>query len=272
MGRPWFVKNPPALIALRDLARKELRGLRVVLDDNRIYLRGTFRVLDPAGRAIDFFSIEVELAHDHPGSVPTVRELAGRIPRILDRHIADETGRACLGVPEEITALWNHSNSLAEFMHGPVNQFFLGQVHYEVNGTFPFGERSHGDAGIAEYYCEQLGVSNFRSIVGAIDIACGSEMLIDQGCYCGSKRALAVCHLWNILFLRSRVPRSRLSHSRKTISRYAFTDLRLPRAPSGLLTARRVPVSKSLADMSGNPRGTNRHRRPTAGRHWRRVR
>lgn len=88
---------------------------------------------------------------------PAVYEIGGRIPRKPSRHI-NPNGDCCITVWEHwlLTAA---DNSFANYLEGPVNEYFLGQYRYEQTGKWPFGERAHGQAGLLEAYVQILGVS-----------------------------------------------------------------------------------------------------------------
>lgn len=219
MGEPWFVERPDALVELRSLVKTKLRGLHVVQDDSVVRLRGAFRVLGADDQVVDFFRVDVEISSDHPRSPPKVEETGGRIPRHIDRHVF-ESGFACLGVPEEILEYWKKTLSIVDFMRGPVNQYFLGQIHFELTGRFPFGERPHGAVGLLEYYVEKLGISDVLQVVVALKIAISKEVLAGGTCFCSSHAALQECHLWQLLKLRQYVPRTQLLSSLKSISKW----------------------------------------------------
>lgn len=48
---------------------------------------------------LDRYSVELQLARNHPAGLPVVRETGGRIPRHLDRHVLSN-GTACVLIPD----------------------------------------------------------------------------------------------------------------------------------------------------------------------------
>ena len=60
--------------------------LRFVVENDLVYVRGSFAVMFEA-QVLDRYSVELQLARNHPAGLPVVRETGGRIPRCDDRHI-----------------------------------------------------------------------------------------------------------------------------------------------------------------------------------------
>ncbi len=72
--------------------------LHVVVAGERVTLKGSYPVCDGA-EVLDWYSVEVTLATNHPAALPTVREVGGRIPWLLDRHVRCD-GSACVVLPD----------------------------------------------------------------------------------------------------------------------------------------------------------------------------
>jgi len=53
------------------------------------------------GQVLDRYSVELQLARNHPAGLPVVRETGGRIPRHIDRHLLAADGTACVLLPDE---------------------------------------------------------------------------------------------------------------------------------------------------------------------------
>ena len=175
-----------------------------------IRVQGTYLVFEngvvsnPAG-PISEFEIDMVLPARYPHREPKVYEVGGRIPRKPDRHINSD-GDCCITV-------WEHwlltapDHSFAAFLDGPVNEFFLGQHSYESTGTWPFGERSHGQKGLVEAYADGLGIPHRKSSLNYY------LRLLSQAwpkghwlCPCGSGKRLRYCHRADLMHLHDRVP------------------------------------------------------------------
>src|SRR5262249_5423479 len=73
--------------------------LQICQTEPKILVRGVFPVrLEQT--ILDYYLIEIEFYNDHPNTVPTVRELANRIPKNASHHVYKE-GTLCLFLPDE---------------------------------------------------------------------------------------------------------------------------------------------------------------------------
>lgn len=174
--------------------------------DDVVFLRGSFPVIYE-GRELDRFSIEIELAKNHPDSLPIVRETAGRIPRTIDRHVNAADGTACVLLPDEHWRLWPKGSSLLAYLIGPLRNYFLGQIAVEMGQPWPFGEWHHGADGILQYYAELLKTDNVRVIADFLGCLCARKTKGHWPCPCGSGKRLRDCHRYVVRDLREKIPR-----------------------------------------------------------------
>lgn len=188
--------------------------LAVTSSSDLVFLEGRL-VVKSADGPFDTFDVRVSVSPSFPFDEPSVFETGGRIPRVVDRHVFEESGACCLGVWEEWLIL-APEHSPAAFLTGPLHDFFLSQCWYEVKGEWPFGDRSHGMLGILEAYCDILGIDqdlgkasaylrllSRRSIKGHITCPCGSGHRI-RNCH---REKLAALHVGIPPFMASRMLR-----------------------------------------------------------------
>ena len=88
---------------------------------------GTFPVRSPDGIELDRYRVRIELPLDYPNDLPLVFETAGRVPRKADRHVCEDTGAACLLVPDNRPWVFPVGASFRQFLDVPVHDFFLSQ-------------------------------------------------------------------------------------------------------------------------------------------------
>ncbi len=196
---------------------QHFRTLRLVTDNGVAFIRGALPIGEGNNSELDRYQIEIELPEDFPNSLPTVKETAGKIPRNPDRHINDD-GTACLFVREETAMYWNRQTSLADFISGPVYQFFLGQTYYTEHGDWPFGQREHGAQGIAQFYFDELGTTSLFVVTSFLGCLTNPAWDRKRLCYCGSKKTLSYCHLNKVVSLRAQIPQSIARDSLKQIN------------------------------------------------------
>ena len=204
MKRSWHEKNPRILRDMEAEIPAKYPDLRVVMEQDIIYVRGGFPVLDGTD-VLDRFQIEIELPADFPEFIPVLREVGGRIPWHESRHVNRGNGEACPIVPEEWLVRAEH-NSILAFLDGPVRNFFLGQILIEAGHPWPFGERSHGIDGLFEAYKEMTGTSDRNAIVRYLECLSRDVLKGHWACPCGSGKHLRNCHLEQLKALQAKVP------------------------------------------------------------------
>lgn len=175
-----------------------------------LWLRGSFPVWSDT-EILDRFLIEVCFPPEFPTKLPMLREVGGRIPWTLDRHIYPSSGVACLFVPEEWFFFPEEQRTILGFLDGPVRNFFLGQSLVERGDPWPFGERSHGAKGLVESYGEILRLQDFGNGSGAtlrhlLVLLSKDRIKGHWPCPCGSASPLRRCHLREVRGLQERVP------------------------------------------------------------------
>lgn len=166
----------------------------LVAEDGILFIRGTFPIKDESGKSIEHFRIEAVVPPDYPETLPLVREVGGRIPRQIDRHISPE-GFACLFAPAERFIHCPEGSTLLDFLNGPVRNFFISQSIFDLTGEWPFGQRSHGIAGIAESYAEMFEVPPTPdNVVRILEFLERREIKGHWPCPCGNGKRLRDCH------------------------------------------------------------------------------
>ena len=114
--------------------------------------------------------------------------------------------RCCLGVWEE-WLLTAPDHTFETFLTGVMHDYFVSQTYFEARGEWPFGERSHGKAGVLESFAELLDVENDVTIV--VEHLSLLSMNVAKGhhpCPCGSGRRLRRCQRDKVDELKKRIP------------------------------------------------------------------
>ncbi len=189
-------------------------------------IRGPFPVrLDQT--VIDKFLIEIILLRHFPKDVPLVREMGGRIPKTIDRHVY-EGDALCLFLPEERVKYWPEGSSFLDFLRGPVNDFFLSQLYFEQHSEWPFGERRHGALGIIDYYAEELGTTNLQVIAKCLEYLSAPQPKGHWLCFCGSGRKMRQCHFRKISELHQKIQPAIAANSLIYVKRLVERQTGLP--------------------------------------------
>ena len=203
MGRPWYRADPAVLPGLKaDIERCQptmhMEGSRKVPT-----LIGEFQICEN-GVMLDSYLLEIELPAEKNG-IPRVLEAGNRIPRELDRHI-DESGSACVVLPEEYWYKHPEGMALTDFLDGPLRRYLAAQSVFEIEEEWPGEEWGHGVRGPEEFYAEVLGVPNLEEAVGWVNLLRLGRVGDHHYCPCRSGKVLRRCHPAKWHKLRSKVP------------------------------------------------------------------
>ena len=184
--------------------------LYAVDEGREVVIRGKYQLReqvtghDPSP-PIAKYDIEMGLAKDFPKTEPQVFEVGGRIPREVDRHVSSD-GTCCVTVWEVWLAIAPQV-SFEAFLTGPVHEFFLSQLWYELHGEWPFGEWSHGVKGVEEACAQVLGIPGNGGRLCAYLVVLTKQ--VPKGhwaCPCGSGKRLRDCHFEQVVELHRKIP------------------------------------------------------------------
>lgn len=212
---PWHVRNPEEY----ERQKAEVKGAHPYLHfstgDGQVRVAGSLEIRD-AGKVLDRYLIRIDLPASYPASIPEVFEVGGRIPRVVDRHCFEESGAACVLLPDERWKVWPDGSSLLSFIDGPVRHYFINQAVFERDGVWPLGEWEHGLYGRAQYYRETFGTDDPVTVGRYLGLLLGEVVKGHWDCPCGSGKRVRNCHMALVVDLRSKIPKSEVQ---KTIAR-----------------------------------------------------
>ena len=131
------------------------RALNVELHGDEICIIGN---LDVGAGGQEMYQIKIVLDSRYPQSLPITYETAGRIKKDDDRHVVDEKGRCCLGVPPDIRKYFPEGTTIDVYVEKVVKPFFKNQLYYEIMGKFG-SERPHSKIeAYISFWSEELGI------------------------------------------------------------------------------------------------------------------
>jgi len=202
----WHRKDPALFEKEKSEVEAHYPELHVQAVGEVVLVRGTFPIVADR-EVLDRYSVEIALARDHPKSLPSVREVGGRIPWAADRHINRSDGTACVLLPDERWKVWPPGSTFLDFLNGPVHDFFLGQSLVEQGDPWPFGQWRHGAEGIREYYSELLGTQDVQAICRYLEYLSAKKIKGHWPCACRNGKRLRDCHMPALLNLREKIHR-----------------------------------------------------------------
>jgi hypothetical protein len=158
------------------------------------------------GSAEDCFQIEIRVPMSFPAVLPTVRELAGRIPATFHKL---HDGSLCLGSPFQVRFKLRAAPTLSRYIKRCLIPYLLGFALFERTGKMPFGELEHGVRGLLDEYREITGANSDRACISFLLLAGKRKRIANKlACPCGSGRRLGRCHNRMLNRLRNNASRS----------------------------------------------------------------
>jgi len=186
---------------IQSALRRYQPRLCAALLPHAVVVSGPFVCTSDEG-AFDTFDIEMSVSALFPQKEPDLKEVAGRIPHSVARHVFPSSGRCCLGLWEG----WLLKTDVADFesyLCGPVTSYFVSQSVFEITGEWPFGEQGHETEDIAATYAEALGLKDGADHRGLLRLLTAPFLSGNPLCPCGSRKRLRDCH-WKWLRERRR--------------------------------------------------------------------
>lgn len=171
-------------------------GLRLIPSREKdVVIRGTIAFQATHGdREViaDEYEVELVIHERFPESVPSIRELGGRIPDSFHKLAG---GGLCLGSPTRLRiGLVQHPTVLG-FVEQFVVPYLYGHSYFIKHGEMPFSELSHGPKGLLEDLASIFDVEDEEAGQEMARLASKTRRVANKApCPCGSGRRLGRCH------------------------------------------------------------------------------
>lgn len=156
------------------------------------------------GQIEDQFEVEISFSIDNFRTIPSAKETGGRIPADFHNN-PDKT--LCLGAPLGLRQKYSNDPTLRGFIENLLVPFFYSFSFKEKYGAMPFGELSHGEQGIVEFYKELFGTDSELTILELLKIIVEDNYRGHWLCPCGSQNRLRDCHGPLIIEIKDQQPK-----------------------------------------------------------------
>ena len=159
-------------------------------------LKGDLPVIDSNGQEWERYRIEIHPSPEFPTRYPTLYEISGKIPRIGDWHVYEDTGACCVNVlPAEILRC-GRGITVTEYIQEEVIPYLFNQTHRRVEGYYVNGEYGHGLIGVYEFYRNLFGKDQgvLRMIALMREVIRLKKPQRTSTCFCGSNQKYRHCH------------------------------------------------------------------------------
>lgn len=206
----WWKDDPEKLSEfMHDL--QQYPKLKVQYVGDSIWIQGQWDVFGKT-EFIRSYSIRICIPDNFPKDVPLVYEIGDEIHPKTDRHFNPGDHTACLFAQPERWLKWPPPGKLSVFLNGPVKEFFFSQAFFELTGEWPFGDRSHGNPGILEFYLEKLELRSKEELGKLIQYLGYNQPYRQWKCACGSGKRVKACHWEKLKNLEEQIPATEWEH------------------------------------------------------------
>jgi hypothetical protein len=219
MARPWVTAHPELVEDVRKSLEGNFRNLHLFIEGQRAEIRGSFPVMGADGRILDRYFIRIVFPDSYPNRLPSVQEVAGRVPRTADRHVFTDTGHCCVLLEDARWESFPVGASFRTYLEVPLHNYFLGQTLVEQGEPWPFKGWGHGALGIAEYYAEILKTEDLVVIRRFVGLLALSRAQGHNDCFCGSGKRLRGCCRERLELWRGRIPPTTARVSKRYLDR-----------------------------------------------------
>jgi len=218
--KPWYRKDHALFEEIRRQVEETYPDLKFNERDQSLVLSGYYPLFE-GDRVYDRYLIELVVPPESPLGLPVVREVAGRIPRVPDRHMESD-GAACIVLPDAFWYEFPRGMSLIDFLNGPMRVFFGCQTLIEsgVKNPWPAGEWAHWADGNIQFYAPLIKSQQPEVVLGYLEILKAEKTRGHWLCPCGSGQRLRKCHLALVEELRSKIPRAVAAKSWERMAEY----------------------------------------------------
>jgi hypothetical protein len=188
-GYETFVKELPAVM-------QRYPSLKICANDTHEFLQGSLDVIDFKKVFWESYDIEIHYRHGYPQRYPVLFETGGKIPKISDWHVFEDTYACCVNVePAEIIRCVN-GITLNEYIQEEVIPYLFNQTHRRVEGFYVNGEYDHGAAGLYQFYSKVLCTEGDIEKTIRLMLAVAHDLRPSDTyrCICGSNKRFIDCH------------------------------------------------------------------------------
>lgn len=163
--------------------------------DGKAVVAGEIDIIDHNGKYWESYEIEIHCSDLFPSRFPNLYEIGGKIPKIGDWHVYEDTLSCCVKIlPEEVLKC-KQGITLTSYISEEVLPYLFNQTHRRIEGYYVNGEYAHGNLGIYEYYADALKTGDLKQIAKLLyNIATRPKPDRTSVCFCGSGAKYRYCH------------------------------------------------------------------------------
>lgn len=175
--------------------QKQYKYIHISFDENKATITGYFEFIatykNKAQEVKGKYNLLINIPPNYPNQLPTVKELDGEIEEEY-HHFTN--GTLCLGVRIDLFVKFQKQPTLLGFVENLVIPYLFNYYIFKNNGTLPFGQRSHNEKGIIEYYQEVFETKDKLSTLQLLTYLINDKFEGKHMCPCKKGRKIENCH------------------------------------------------------------------------------
>lgn len=147
-------------------------------------IKGMVDVIDDVGHFWERFEVAIVIeASKYHYVVPKVYALGTNVYKTPNWHIAPN-GECCLDIPHKLILESKRGINLIGFYQGKVYPFFANYCYKKETGNYANGEYDHLEAGIVQFYTEELGLVDKKEVLSLINFALTNNAKVGRNELC----------------------------------------------------------------------------------------
>lgn len=140
----------------------------------------------------DEYEIQLHVPESFPKWIPTVYEIAGRIPQNFHKL---DSGALCLGSPTRLRLALTRRPTILGYVDTCLVPYLYGRSYFERYATMPFGELDHGLKGVRQDLALLFGTIRVDRVSGFARLTAMKKRHANKkACPCESGKRLGRCH------------------------------------------------------------------------------
>lgn len=195
--------------------------LRDQIESDKLVLRGKIQFNEDFGTGLwinDYYLVEIAIPPDYPGTLPTVKEIGGKIENAYPHFSKKGERTLCLGTPTDLWLRFQQKKTILYFVHYLLIPALYAHAYWKQKNTMPpWGDRRHGSLGLADFFADFFQVYDLYQILQLLSALLYLSFDWDSQCPCGSRSSLNQCHAVQLRQLKA-VPRKYLLYEVATMS------------------------------------------------------
>lgn len=172
-----------------DMINKKYPNL--IYDSNKNTISGSINICKNCNDEIISGCYDL-LIDFNKSSIPYVYDVGKKIKKNYEHRYSDR--RLCLATDIEQLLFIRDTKSICLWIEKYVESYYISYEYFQKYAIYPFGQYSHGNQGIAEFYKKYFNLDNEENSLNIIKYIFFNTYRGHNLCPCGSNKKIRNCH------------------------------------------------------------------------------